>query len=43
MLQTLSQLPPVHFAYLIAVVSAFSLFGVSLGVVHIWSNLPDRR
>jgi len=43
MLQTLSELPPVHIAYLIAVVTAFSLFGVSLGVVHIRSNLPDRR
>ncbi len=43
MLQNLSELPPAHVAYLIAVIAAFSAFGLSLGVTHIVSNLPDRR
>lgn len=43
MLQTLSQLPPVHLGYLIAVVVAFSAFAVTLASVHVLSNLPDRH
>jgi len=41
--QMLSQLPPIHLGYLMAVTGAFLAFAVSLGVTHIASNLPDRR
>lgn len=39
MIETLSGLPPVHLAYLIAAIGAFSLFGVTLAAVSITTNL----
>ncbi|MFY8140274.1 MAG: hypothetical protein ACOVMO_06105 [Caulobacter sp.] len=43
MLQTLTALPPIHLAYLTTAAAAFSLFGATLCIVHIWTNLPHRR
>jgi hypothetical protein len=43
MLQTIAALPTTHIAYLATAVAAFSLFGVTLCIVHIWTNLPNRR
>ncbi len=43
MLQTLTALPPPHIAYLATAAAAFSLFGATLCMVHIWTNLPTRR
>lgn len=43
MLQTLSQLPPVHIGYLALVLTGFTVFALALGVTHVVSNLPDRR
>jgi hypothetical protein len=39
MLETLAALPPTHLAYLITVIAAFSVFGVTLGAVHVYVNL----
>ncbi|MFZ5670740.1 MAG: hypothetical protein ACOY4K_14720 [Pseudomonadota bacterium] len=39
MTETLANLPPVHLAYLIAATGAFCLFGLTLAVVSIRTNL----
>lgn len=42
MLQTLTALPPIHLAYLATAAAAFALFGATLCIVHVWTNLPTR-
>ena len=39
MLETLSALPPAHLAFLVMVIAAFSVFGVTLGATHVYVNL----
>lgn len=39
MLETLTALPPVHQAFLVLVVTGFSLFALTLGSVHAYVNL----
>ncbi|MDP2261462.1 MAG: hypothetical protein Q8J89_17270 [Caulobacter sp.] len=43
MLQTLTALPPTHIAYLATAAAAFTLFGATLCIVHVWTNLPTRH
>jgi hypothetical protein len=43
MLQPLTALPPTQLAYLATAAAAFSLFGATLFIVHVWTNLPTRR
>jgi len=40
MLDTLSQLPAAHLAFLGLVILAFSAFGTTLSMVYAWSNRP---
>jgi hypothetical protein len=43
MLETLSKLPPAQLLFLTGAIAAFSTFGASLSIVHLWNNLPDRK
>lgn len=39
MLETLSALPPAHQAFLVLVIACFSVFALTLGGVHAYTNL----